>query len=202
MIPLETDKHYHIFNRANGNETIFLGEDNYLFFLNKYIKHISPICDTFCYCLMPNHFHFLIRIKNEIEIEQLENFKNTKNTCGFLSKQFSNLFSSYTQAFNKQQGRKGSLFMRPFKRKEINSETYFRNLVYYIHLNPVEAGFCDNPKDWKYSSFNALITEKPTFLIQTEVLNYFDDLENFMYVHSHSSNNNFDKVPNVVKDED
>ena len=188
MIPLETDKHYHIFNRANGDETIFLNEENYLFFLLKYKKYISPICDTFCYCLMPNHFHFLLRIKDKKTIQLSKKHNNPEVTSAFLSKQFSNLFSSYTQAYNKQQGRKGSLFMRAFKRKEINDENYLRKLVHYIHLNPVEAGFCLKPNEWKFSSFNALISDKPTKLIINEVINYFDDLENFLFIHSQSSN--------------
>ncbi|HRP60464.1 MAG TPA: transposase, partial [Vicingus sp.] len=57
---LETKCYYHIYNRANGSEKIFLNEENYLFFLQKYIEYIHPIAETYCYCLMPNHFHFLI----------------------------------------------------------------------------------------------------------------------------------------------
>ena len=56
---------YHVYNRANGNEKLFLLDHNYRFFLKKYEEYISPFVDTFCYCLMPNHFHFLIKIKEE-----------------------------------------------------------------------------------------------------------------------------------------
>jgi hypothetical protein len=62
LIPETT---YHIYNRANGNGKLFLSPENYRYFLEKYILYISPIADTFCYCLMPNHFHFLIRIREE-----------------------------------------------------------------------------------------------------------------------------------------
>jgi REP element-mobilizing transposase RayT len=133
---------------------------------------------------MPNHFHFLVRFKDKKTIQQLENFKQNENINFFLSKQFANFFSSYTQAFNKQQGRMGSLFMRSFKRKKIKDENYLRNLIKYIHLNPVDARICKTPKDWKYSSFNTLVSEYPSFLVRDEVLNYFDDLENFLNVHS------------------
>jgi len=187
LIPLETEKHYHIFNRANGNDSIFLSEDNYDFFLRKYKIHIAPICDTFCYCLMPNHFHLLIRFKDDSLIEQLKNFKNNNDISLFLSKQFSNFFSSYTQAFNKQQNRKGSLFLKPFKRKEIKDEVYFRKLIHYIHLNPVEAGLCSKPNLWKYSSFNAISSQKHTNILKNEVIDYFDDLENFHFVHTQST---------------
>jgi len=66
--PLESDKYYHIYNHAVGNDNLFKKEENYYFFLKKYIQHISPIADTFAYCLMPNHFHFAVRVKSEKEI--------------------------------------------------------------------------------------------------------------------------------------
>lgn len=184
---LEVDRHYHIYNRANGNENIFASVENYNFFLRRYKKYLFPLVETFCYCLMPNHFHFLIKVKSENQLMELQDYQNSKNKSLFVSKQFSNLFSSYTQAFNKQEGRKGNLFMRPFKRKEINDEIYFRKLVHYIHHNPVEAGFCKYPTEWVHSSYNALISRKPTLLNRLEVLRYFDTVENFKYVHSYPS---------------
>ncbi len=177
---LETDRHYHIYNRANGTEKIFVSTENFDFFLRKYRKFIVPVVDTFCYCLMPNHFHFLIKVKSEKQLMELEFYQDFKNKSLFVSKQFSNLFSSYTQAFNKQQGRRGNLFMRPFKRKEIQDEIYFRKLVQYIHLNPVEAGLCNYPTEWVHSSYNALISQKPTLLNRLEVLRYFDTVKFYL----------------------
>jgi REP element-mobilizing transposase RayT len=66
---LEAEGYYHVFNRANGNEIIFRSTENYAFFLRQYLKYIHPFVDTFCYCLMPNHFHFLIQIKNQKALE-------------------------------------------------------------------------------------------------------------------------------------
>jgi len=77
---LEPEAFYHIYNRANGNENIFFKDENYLFFLKKYKEYISPICNTYCYCLMPNHFHFLIEIKNE---EELKSYFKNKDITGF-----------------------------------------------------------------------------------------------------------------------
>ena len=160
MIQLEPDKTYHLFNRGNGNEIIFVNDENYRFFLQKYAEYVSVIADTFCYCLMPNHFHFLLRIKEEAVLRSIfskvpnfgkdQNFGKVQNFGKGetekislekkLSKQFSNFFSSYSQAFNKQQGRKGSLFMKNFKRNLVENEAYRNKLVHYIHHNPVEAG--------------------------------------------------------------
>ncbi len=68
MIPFVPDNYYHIYNRANGDEKIFKSEENYRFFLEKFQFYIVPIADVFSFCLMPNHFHFLVRFKSEKEI--------------------------------------------------------------------------------------------------------------------------------------
>ena len=183
--PLEPELTYHIFNRANGNDNIFTSDENYRFFLAKYRHYLNSIADTFCYCLMPNHFHFLVRIKSARELNSLKDFPKFETVDKLLSKQFSNLFSSYTQSFNKVMGRKGSLFMKSFKRKRVANEKYFIKLVHYIHYNPVESGLKENIEDWKYSSYRAMITSKPTDLLRDEVLDYFSDRQNFIYCHRH-----------------
>jgi putative transposase len=171
---------YHVFSRANGSEKLFKSDENYQFFLRKYLQYIDPFVHTYCYCLMPNHFHFLVQIKDERETEGQVDIDIKRR----VSKQFSNLLSSYSQAFNKQQGRRGSLFMRPFKRTKIADEKYRINVVKYIHMNPVEAGFCIKPDDWRYSSYRDLVENKTVFLKREELISWFDDLENFKYMHS------------------
>lgn len=200
---LSPESTYHIYNRANGNEKMFLSDENYRFFIQKYREHISPFADTFCYCLMPNHFHFLIRIKTEVELKktfskfkietetfpkfktETETFPKFKTLEKLLSKQFSNFFSSYTQAFNKQQNRMGSLFMKNFKRIKVTEQRYLLNLVRYIHYNPVVSSLTSKPTEWPHSSYFSIIADKPTFLKKEEVIEWFNDKENFMHFHSH-----------------
>ncbi len=188
---------YHIYNRANGNEKLFVSDDNYLFFLNRYQKYLNRFLDTFCYCLMPNHFHLLVRVKEFDEIEQpdLRDLTGFQNLSGLsdaekethlsdlISKQFSNCFNSYSKAFNKQQGRKGNLFMRPYKRKKVEDEAYFRKLAHYIHYNPIAAGLTKD-FSWRYSSYQALVSAQNTQLCREEIIALFNDLENFKYTHS------------------
>jgi hypothetical protein len=143
--------YYHIFNHAVGRDNLFLNSGNYEYFLQKYALHIPQVADTFVYCLLPNHLHLVVRIKPvdelvyfftgnqpldeeeqevtpvEISLEELQ-FR--------VSKQFGNLFSAYTQAFNIQQKRKGNLFTSNFKRKEINSPEYFFQAVLYVISMP------------------------------------------------------------------
>ena len=117
MQPLEFGKYYHIYNRGINSCNLFEESTNYEHFLRLYEKYILPIADTFAYCLMPNHFHFLVRIKEleEIKLNNLQNpvrVLNNKNMTGILkpdrfdiqnrpSQPFSHLFNAYTTAFNK-----------------------------------------------------------------------------------------------------
>ncbi|OQX96879.1 MAG: hypothetical protein B6I24_10610 [Bacteroidetes bacterium 4572_128] len=185
-ILLKPDIYYHIYNRANGSENLFLNENNYLFFLQKYTLYISPIAHTLAYCLMPNHIHFAIQIKSYQLLESFKLSKSSKNYSTiemFISKQFSNLFSSYTQSFNKQQNRKGSLFMSNFKRKEISDENYFKQLIHYIHFNPVHHGFVKDLRDWKFSSFEAFFSEKSSKISREKVISWFGDKKQFWEFH-------------------
>ena len=183
---LEPEYYYHIFNHANGSENLFKSEENYHYFLKRYNNYISPIAETYAYCLMPNHFHLLIKIKDENKIEEsfpkFQTLEKVKRN-NFISKQFSNLFSSYTQAYNKMFNRSGSLFIKNFKRKKITTEQYLKQAIVYIHLNPIHHEFVENVEDWKYSSYNAFFSSKSTSLNKNEVINLFDDLQNFRDYH-------------------
>jgi len=86
-------------------------------------------------------------------------------------------------AFNKQQQRKGTLFQTPFKRVWVNSDEYFTQLVYYIHANPQQHGLIDDFKEWKWSSYNRIIIDKPSKLKKKEVIEWFGDKAYFAAYH-------------------
>ena len=73
---LEPDAFYHVYNRGVNSEKIFDAKENYLFFLKKFAAHINPVCVVYAYCLMPNHFHFLIRVKSKKEIQTFVKVSN------------------------------------------------------------------------------------------------------------------------------
>lgn len=187
---MESDKIYHIFNHANGRENLFEEEENYRYFLQQWEKYISPIAETYAYCMMPNHIHFLIRILPEAEVKlNIPTFGKFQTFQKLYSKQFANLFSSYTQAFNKRYHRRGSLFMPNFKRKEVTDEKYFKQLVIYIHRNPIHHGFCSNLLDWKFNSYQSYLSENETRISKNLVLQQFDDKKNFMACHQNEIEN-------------
>lgn len=214
ITPIEHDKFYHIYNQAVSTENIFREKENYMYFLKLYDKYIEPIAETFAWCLMPNHFHFLVRIKDEDEIgfiprvskkEPLSGRKAADRVCeenppsavknpngGLLitqerkynpSNQFSHLFNSYTQAYNKRYNRSGTLFKRPFKRIWVDNEKYYKNLVVYINNNPVHHEFVENTIKYSWTSYLTIISDKPTKLKRHEVINWFEDKENFIFLH-------------------
>ena len=195
--PLEEDRFYHIYNHAVGNERLFSSEKNYLHFLKLCDKYLSGFVDVYAYCLMPNHFHFIIKVKSLEEIMitdvALRGLQTPRRADGvfqnidipkIISKQFSHLFNSYAQAYNKQQNRKGSLFNNRYKRKQITTDAYLVNLIHYIHYNPIEANLCNSISDWKYSSYNAILSGKNTSIARDDIINLFTDKQNFIYCHN------------------
>ena len=102
----------------------------------------------------------------------------------FVMQQFSNFFNCYTKSFNKKYNRKGALFIDYLRRTLISDEEYLRNIVLYIHQNPIHHKMCNKLENWRYSSYNSLLSEKPTLLEREEVINWFGDLENFILMHT------------------
>lgn len=173
---LEKDKFYHVYNRGNNSDLLFYNEKNYEFFLRRFDLYLSDFVETYVFCLLPNHFHLLIRIK-EYELVK-ENGKKMN-----VSQAFHRLFTSYSKAINKQENRHGSLFENPFKRKEVTDKTYLTNLVFYIHANPQLHGFTKNFKTYFWSSFMRIINDKTSKLQKQEVIDWFDDKNNYLFFH-------------------
>jgi REP element-mobilizing transposase RayT len=192
--PLEPDYYYHIYNRGNNGENLFVEDMNYRFFLEKYAKYCYPVFDTFCYCLLKNHFHLFVRIRNQQETEELlssevsdenmiKRLSGRKWTSKLISRQLGHAFNSYTQAFNKKYDRTGSLFERPFERLNVDNRSYFCNLICYIHRNPQKHGLIDDFNRYPYSSYTAYLSDKPTKLNRKETLRWFGGKESFTKIH-------------------
>lgn len=196
--PLEPERFYHVFNRGNNGINLFYDTDCYYHFLNLYEKYMEPVAETYAWCLLKNHFHLLIYIKpkNEIDSSKLKYSTVEKPSVISVSKQFSHLFNAYTQAINKRFKRTGSLFEKPFHRKLITSDDYFRKLVYYIHNNPVHHGFCENINDYPWSSYGSIISEKPTKIKRKEVIDVFYNLDNFIAYHN--QNQDFFDIDDLI----
>jgi hypothetical protein len=94
------------------------------------------------------------------------------------------LFNSYAQWFNKNTGRTGGLFQRPFKRKKILDQEYLKQVIYYVHRNPMHHKLVDNPFNYTFSSYQTLINNQPSLLNREQVLEWFDGRANFIDFHN------------------
>jgi REP element-mobilizing transposase RayT len=177
---------YHIYNRCIKGEKLFRTDENYYFFLRKWNLHISPFANTLAYCLIPNHFHFLVQIKPmdiefKLNLRSLKTVKATKFKAGeinynqLLEDQFKRLFQSYALAINKQEKRYGSLFQTRFKRMKISDEYKIFHLIAYIHHNPIHHKIVADFKEWKFSSFQEYLSEHDPYLEKTGILEWLSD---------------------------
>jgi hypothetical protein len=194
--PLLPEKFYHIYNRGINGEDLFKQERNYAYFLNKYANYLEPVVETYAYCLLKNHFHLLIKVK---DIEILNNFHSEKSDKTeiknglhhpdfIVNKQFAKLFSSYSQSINIASKRTGSLFETPFKRIEVTNDLYLTRLIWYIHHNPQKHGFVSDFRDYPYSSYHAHLSNKNTKLKRKEVIEWFGGISVFKNLHNEKQN--------------
>ena len=207
--PLHAGMTYHVYNRGINKETIFRNDNNYRYFLKKYFHYLNTIADTYCFCLLENHFHFLLKIKTEEAIrQQLNSIKHkTKTVEQIISQQFSNLFNGYAQAYNKMYNRTGGLFEEPFRRKLIDSDDYFSKVIAYIHLNPVKHQLTNKFEDYLYSSYRLVVNTANSSDLQTisgvnhqieynpyNVIKWFGLVDEFINFHKNQKANYTDNI--------
>ncbi len=164
---------YHVYNRGNQKQRIFFSNENYLFFLQKVRMYWLPCCDILCYCLMPNHFHFLIKTSEKT----VEPFGKHEPGTLIHYTRFSwgtqQLLSHYTRAINRQEGLTGSLFTQNTKARQVSSEWSWEDYTLwcfkYILQNPVTAGLVSEPVEWAYSGYRDFAGLRNGSLINMEM---------------------------------
>ena len=152
---------YHVYNRGNNKIPIFFNTENYLYLLRKVRTEWLTYCDILCYCLMPNHFHFML-VPNEAACNNIhlgDKLTHIQN----LSKTIGKTLSSYTKAVNNQNQTRGNLFQKKTKAKCLSDVEYTGNkftmkdyaltCFHYIHQNPLQANLVKALNKWIYSSF-------------------------------------------------
>ncbi|MEP7230782.1 MAG: hypothetical protein ABI691_11050 [Ginsengibacter sp.] len=178
LVDFEEEEIFHVYNRTNNNEKLFLNDENRYFFLRRYKEILSPFMETYCWSLLTNHFHLLIRVKKESSIISFLRSKANKEITitekKFLDKkvslselieqEFKRFFQSYALAYNKMHNRKGNLFYKPFKRIRIEKDSQFTMTMVYIHANPMKHGMVKDFTVYTWSSWQSIISSQPTLL--------------------------------------
>lgn len=190
LTPLVNDQIYHVFNRGINHQPTFLNKieykraklviDFYRFSnlptkLSKFLtlsnddrtkitenlrKENDKLIDILAYCIMPNHFHLLLR--------QLKD----KGISKFLG----NLQNSYTRYFNTKNERDGSLFLDQFKAKLITTDEQLIHVSRYIHLNPYTSYVVkdfDNLLQYSWSSLSEYLKKKSEICELATIMSYF-----------------------------
>lgn len=189
---------YHIYNQGNNRQQIFFSRENYLFFLKKMKEYILPFGDIMAWRLMPNHFHWLVYIR-ETEIQAIthgETESHPASYCRNINSSIAILLRSYTRAINKQEDRSGSLFREATKSECVtkrdgitpsfyntgfgtiinspNQEKEYPQICFnYIHENPVRAGLVKNNEAWEFSSCQDIAGIRNGNLMNQDRINEF-----------------------------
>ncbi|NUN70032.1 MAG: transposase [Bacteroidetes bacterium] len=147
--------YYHIFNRGAQKLEIFYEPKNYEYLLSIFQRNMDKYGVTIAaVCLMPNHYHIILSQGEE----------------GSIGRFLRTSFNTYVQGMNKVYRRHGTLFQGQCKVKHIDSDEYLVQVVRYVHRNPVEAGYVDDPKAWQYSNYAEWIGERNGALMDEALL--------------------------------
>lgn len=147
--PFAAGEYYHIFNHANGKDNLFTCDDDYSRFLSLLKQFITPHIQVLAWCLMPNHFHLMARVR-EADLPHLA-----------IAEAFRLMFSTYAAQFNAEHKRVGSVFRKRFKHLWIDNSEYLYQVAHYVHRNPVHHGFVTDLADWRWSSFKVIRDATP-----------------------------------------
>lgn len=169
---LKYGSYYHIYNKGVNGENIFINSSDYEHFIRQSEIYILIVADIIAWSLVKNHFHFVVRIKKEDEIGYLnskysksesmiqkwQTFKPNQKYSNFLKKpipanQFQHLFNAYARWFNIKHDREDSLFIQNYKKIEVLNTKYLKNLIAYVHNNPVKHGFVEHHLEYPWTSF-------------------------------------------------
>ena len=158
--------YYHIYNRGAHRLSIFREPDNYLFVLGKMKYFAQKLAITIiAYCLLPNHYHFLLR-------------QDGNHPASLLPQR---VYNSYVKAYNKRYQHSGTLFEGNFKPKPVCNNNYLLHLCRYIHANPVKHGLVRRLEDWPYSNYQEWIGVRSGTLVDRDFVQDFF-LESQQYV--------------------
>lgn len=187
----------HIICKSVTGSLLFQNDHNKSYFLKKYAQYSFGYMDTYCYILIQNHVHLLVKCVSEhsltlnlksigtdhLKTHQKKYLDKEISFSEALEFQMKDFFISYAMAFNKETSRSGSLFINPFRRIRIENDLHLQQTIIYIHSNAIKHGLCKNIEDVEWSSYKPLLSIKKTKLKREELMEYFGGRDNFIAMH-------------------
>lgn len=166
----------HYYNRGVNKEAIFFSHLQYEYLIQTLYRFLPNYhLDLIAYCLMPNHYHILLKLDDHNQG----------------SKYIQRVFNAFTQAVNHQVSRVGTLFQGNVKKRFIEDDEYLATVIMYIHLNPVKSGLCNKPDEWHYSDFQEWVGLKSTIRnIASERKKIFGNVEDYLELINMEIQNN------------
>lgn len=191
----------HMTCKAVSNVALFRSDDNRRYFLKKYAEYSHGYLNTYSYILLDNHVHWLVKTAlaeslyeyiNIIPVKDQKSHqrKYLRNEIRFeeaVEFQLKDFFISYAMSYNKMYNRSGALFLNPFRRVQVEDEAHFTQIVIYQHANVLKHKVQKDFENYFWSSYSALLSDKPTILKRDEVLNWFGGKAEFVRVHREES---------------
>jgi len=163
MVSFDAGLIFHLLCRGHNRNPIFYDTEDYLHFLQGMKRFLLPVVDILVYCLMPNHYPLLVRIRDHVQ------------DPGLLSNAMQRLIISHTSYMNRKYGRSGALFQGRFQSRQITEHAYLRTVCIFIHGNPVKDGLVSQPEDWIYSNYREWIGQRDGTLVNRRFIEeYFD----------------------------
>ncbi len=161
------DQYIHLYKRGNHKDALFKEEECYYLFLEMYKKYMKPIALLYAYCLLPTHFHLLVRVKSADEIGDIcqcdERFWY----------QYRSFLGIYTKRINDTYKRSGCLVNGGYSNIVDPKENSFYQLFIYIHQNPELYGIVSDYRLWPFSSYFAYRKKDRRSIIAKDL--FFDD---------------------------
>jgi len=186
------EKFYHIYNHASNIDNLFEEESDCVNFLVKFDKYFGSYFDVLAYCLMPNHYHFVVKVKScdSLAINQIKSdskaisaFQNNEIELNeLLQDQFRRFHSSVALKHNIKYKRKGQLFLNRHKHILLPIHKVIEKIC-YVHHNPIHHGFCIDYSDWKFSSFNTYKNKLTSKICKSTTLRLTNGLSKFIEIH-------------------
>jgi putative transposase len=203
--PFLPNNYYHIVFKAVDEIRLFKQARDHNIFLERFNFFTADFIDTWAYCMLNNHVHFIVKVKSKEEIIKnvlaivdekrtlsMQKFLTNSNEEIFLDemieRQMNRFMVSYVNLYKRNYNHHGGMFQSPFKRLAIHDESYLQQAIIYVHANTVKHNLPYNFKDYECCSYKKIVSSNETDVTYKAVIEFFGGKEKFELLHEEQVN--------------